>query len=140
MIDTFDPQALSILRPRREEIPWRLLCLDARDEGASDITSLMRIARRDDVADGVVLGGYLLAAPQRGGLAWQILRLGVLPEARCQGLGYWLMAHAVGVAESRGASGIFVSLREDHPARKLFLRYGFEPTGAGRLSFSCEHE
>lgn len=121
-----DPQAVPIVRPRRDEVPWQLLCLKERETEFPEITELMRIAKDGEH----VLGGYLLEAPR-----WKLVRLGVVPEARRQGLGYWLLGHAVGVAESRGATEICIELTEDHPARGLFLRYGFEPVERQRLCF-----
>ena len=130
------PRSVSIVRPRPEEIPWELLCLEAFRDCASDITRLMRIAK-----DGSnVLGGYLLRSPEGDSMTWQILRVAVLSDARGQGLGYWLIGHAVGVAESRGAAEVLIELPQEHPARGLFLRYGFLPVQTDRLCFTTYSE
>ena len=103
---------------------------------AGDITRLMRIAKDSEI----VLGGYLLKKPEADSLTWQILRVAVLTEARGQGLGFWLVGHAVGVAESRGAAEVLVELPEEHPARSLFVRYGFVPVQTDRLCFTTYSE
>lgn len=121
-----DPQAVLIVRPKPDEVPWRLLCLGEHEAKFPDISELMRIAKHGQR----VLGGYLLEAK-----TWKLLRLAVVPEVRRQGLGYWLLGHAVGVAESRGAAQICIELEETHPSRGLFLRYGFKPVERHRLCF-----
>ncbi len=131
-----DARSVSVVRPRPDEIPWELLCVEPFRGSANDITRLMRIARDGDI----VLGGYLLKAPEADSLSWQVLRLAVLAEARGQGLGFWLVGHAVGVAESRGAAEVLVELPEEHPARSLFVRYGFVPVQTDRLCFTTYSE
>lgn len=133
---TVDPRNVSIIRPRREEIPWELLCLEVFRKSANDITRFMRIAKDGNK----VLGGYLLRSPHGDSMIWQILRVAVHSDARRQGLGNWLIGHAVGVAESRGAAEVYVELPDSHPARGLFLRYGFVPVQTDRLSFTTYSE
>ncbi len=125
-----------MVRPRPDEIPWELLCLEEFRSHENDIAELMRIVRHD----GRVLAGYLLKAPEQDSMTWHILRLAVMPEARGQGLGYWMIGHAVGVAESRGAAEVIIELPERHLARSLFLRYGFVPVQSERLCFTTYSE
>ena len=130
---TILPPNFSVVRPRTDETPQALLCLDCLSDPVDfqvETTCLVRVAKQDDI----ILGGYLLEPPEHA-LTWRILRLAVSPNARGQGLGYWLLGHAVGVAESRGAAEITINLSDSHPARNLFLRYGFEPVQSNRLSF-----
>ena len=122
---------MKIVRPHHREIPWQLLCLDPDTHRDGDITRLMRVAKEGDS----LLGGYLLEAPVGDSRIWQVLRLAVAESKRRQGLGYWLIGHATGVAESRGASEIHVGCREDNPACRLFRRYGYEPVQSDRLCF-----
>ena len=128
-------RSLKILRPHPHEIPWQMLCLDACEHPCEDITRLMRIAKEDET----VLGGYLLQAPVGESVdesrVWQLLRLGVAAPRRRQGLGYWLIGHATGVAESRGATEIRVQCQREHPAWRLFCRYGYAPVGIDQLRF-----
>ncbi len=128
---SIDPRNVLVARPRPEEVPWRLLCLKESGHCMPDLTKFMRIAKQDDR----VLGGYLLREPESDSMAWKILRLAVQPEVRRQGLGYWLIGHASGVAEGRGAAEIIVEIAEEHPARHLFERYGYEPLNRQRLCF-----
>jgi len=119
---------VKIVRPRPFEIPWQLLCLTPCTE---DITRLMRIAKSDDE----ILGGYLLEEPAGESRAWRILRLAVRESARREGLGYYLVGHATGVAESRGATQIHVECQQDQPAWRLFCRYGYQPVQSNSLCF-----
>jgi ribosomal-protein-alanine N-acetyltransferase len=56
--------------------------------------------------------------------------LAVLPEARGVGVGRWLLEHAVAEARQRGASQIFLEVRESNvAARHMYERAGFEVVG-----------
>jgi ribosomal protein S18 acetylase RimI-like enzyme len=62
-----------------------------------------------------------------------VLGIGLLPQARHQGLGRRLMAAAVAGSWSRGFSRIELSVREDnHNARALYERLGFQAEGLRR--------
>ena len=128
---SIDPRSVLVARPRPEEVPWRLLRLEETKNCTPELTEFMRIAKQGEE----VLGGYLLEEPESDSMAWKILRLAVQPEVRRQGLGYWLIGHASGVAEGRGAAQIIVEIEEAHPARRLFERYGYEPLNRQRLCF-----
>ncbi len=121
---------MNIVRPLPHEVPWQLLGL-APPAGSEDITRLMRIAKSEDG----ILGGYLLEEPHGESGVWRILRLAVRESARRQGLGYYLVGHATGVAESRGATEIRVECQQDRPAWRLFCRYGYQPVASGKLCF-----
>lgn len=56
--------------------------------------------------------------------------LAVLPEARGAGVGRWLLEHAVAEARQRGASQIFLEVRESNvAARHMYERAGFGVVG-----------
>ena len=59
---------------------------------------------------------------------WQLWQLQLLPGLRRQGLGGALLHHAIAEAAAAGC-GVCVTLPDDHPARRLYERFGFRETG-----------
>lgn len=60
----------------------------------------------------------------------EILSIGVVPAARCAGVGRALLDAAVVVAESAGAASVYLEVGEDNgPARALYAVAGFMPVG-----------
>lgn len=106
---TLAPRDARIFRPYPGEAPW--------PDADPDWT---RVAKVDDA----VVGAYEIerTAPLR----FRIKALWVEPVFRGNGLGRWLLGHAIGTAESQGAREI------EAPADVAFYgRYGFQPTGDG---------
>ncbi len=96
---------LLIARPRADEIPWDLL-LEAdpsrdRVEGYLD-PALTRIAKHGDE----VVGVYVLE--RRSDTCFELMNIAVRESCRGQGLGRWLLGHALGLAESKGARSVVV--------------------------------
>ena len=117
----------NIYRPYRDEIPWELLTLVESDEvrlmSYAD-ADYMRVAKNgDDVA-----GAYVVESltPTR----FRLRLLVVAPGYRGKGLGAWLLGHAIGLSESKGAREILIP--ETRP-RSLFTRVGFIPEDANLL-------
>jgi len=58
-----------------------------------------------------------------------LLLIAVRPELRGKGLGQRLIALLSAEARSRGATRIFLEMRENNPAASLYTKVGFEPIG-----------
>ena len=115
----FLPSQIPIYKPYRDEIPWELLLAADPDEASVNAyahTEFMRVAKLDDA----VIGAYVVEAitPTR----YQLRNLVVAEGYRRKGLGGWLLGHAIGLAEPKGAREIFVA---STPLRGLFVKIGF---------------
>ena len=62
----------------------------------------------------------------------ELLLIGVLPEAREQGVGRALIKALFEDAAKRGMGKIFLEMRCNNPAERLYRRMGFEPIGQRR--------
>ena len=122
---SIDPRKVPIYRPYADELPWGLL-----PEGLSapdpDLTRVAKLG-------GDVIGVY--AIEPVSALHYRITALVVAQRHRRQGLGRWLLGHAIGICESKGAREISAP-----PTRfQLFANRGFERTDEGhRLLLSPE--
>ena len=124
---SFRPQDADIFRPYPDEVPWELLAeADPSDERHDEYgdADMMRVAKLDDTPIGV----YVIKAlePTR----YELVNLSVAEGFRHQGLGRWLLGHAIGLAETKGGREILV---RKAPLRGLFRRVGFEVSGEGLL-------
>ena len=111
----FDPQGVPVFRPYLDEIPWELLPAEELDP------EWIRIAK----LDGEVVGAY--AVRPLSGVEYRIDAVVVARPYRQQGLGSWLLRHAIGICETKGAQEI-VAARD--PGTSMFSLAGFEPDGA----------
>jgi predicted N-acetyltransferase YhbS len=120
----FRPRDVNIYRPYPDAIPWDLLALAEPDETRlheyADL-DLMRVAKIEDETVGV----YVIR--QLDPTVYELCILAVAPARRHQGLGRWLLGHAVGIAESKGGREVVVRSRS---LRGLFERFGFVASGA----------
>jgi GNAT superfamily N-acetyltransferase len=121
----FRPQDVEIFRPYSDEIPWELLTIGEQDEDRlledSDV-DFMRVAKYE----GQTIGAYLI---QPAFPTLYVLRnLTVDPAWRGCGLGRWLLGHAIGISESKGAREILIRAAP-RSARALFERTGFRAEG-----------
>jgi len=119
-VSGFRPRDARIFRPYPDEIPWDLLhhvdCVETgHPQGAQ-----MRIAK----LDGEVIGVYVIEPVDT--LRYRVLDLAVAPGYRNHGLGRWLLGHAIGVAESKGAREILV---QGQSRRRFFASVGFTEDG-----------
>lgn len=130
---TFEPRAVDIFRPYPDEIPWQLLLKADADEPRVRVYAepdWTRIAK----FDGEVVGVYVVRANTP--LEYQILNLAVAAPYRGKGLGSWLLGHAIGISESKGAREIVTM---GFAQTSLFARVGFEPAGEqARLTLTPE--
>ncbi len=104
-MSTFRARDAKIFRPYPDEVPWDLL---EAAGGAENVLrevlqlNLLRVAKFGDQ----VVGAYGIRplSPTR----FELVALTVASAFRRKGLGRWLLGHAIGLAESRGAREIFV--------------------------------
>ena len=111
----FDPTTVPVFRPYRDEIPWEIL------PEANLNPEWIRVAK----LDGEVIGVY--AVQPLSPVEFRIDALAVAPSYRKQGLGSWLLRHALGICETKGAQQI---VTKGNPGTSLFVRAGFQPDGA----------
>jgi GNAT superfamily N-acetyltransferase len=116
----FRPRDVQIFRPYPDEIPWELLPEDEGGEAYSE-PAQMRIAKLVDEVAGVYV------VEPAGALRYRLLNLVVAPAYRGHGLGRWLLGHAIGLAESKGAREVVV---QGQARRRFFASVGFEEDGA----------
>jgi GNAT superfamily N-acetyltransferase len=120
MVSGFRPRDARIFRPYPDEIPWELLPDDAAKVGYPD-DARMRIAK----LGAEVIGVYVIEPVNE--LCYRVLELAVAPGYRSHGLGRWLLGHAIGLAESKGAREILV---RGQSRRRFFAGIGFVEDGA----------
>jgi GNAT superfamily N-acetyltransferase len=136
----FRASDVHIFRPYPDEVPWELL----GDAGVDDAAlaalldlDFLRVARHQ----GRVTGAYGIR-PQTA-TCYELVVLIVAEGYRRQGLGRWLLGHAIGLAETKGGREI-VTRRGGHEGRdrgaeRFLTRMGFEPDDAGlRLTLTPE--
>jgi ribosomal-protein-alanine acetyltransferase len=110
-------------------------CLGASHWSARELLQLSKNGARIWVAfeEGCVIGA--VAARVAGDEA-EILNLGVAPSWRKRGVGRELMAAAVGDANRRGATRVFLEVRESNAGARAFYRgLGFEEVGRRRAYY-----
>lgn len=102
---TFNPRELRIRRPPDTRMPW-----------AGADPEWTRIAEYGNAR----VGAYELK--QLGPTRFRMVRIRVHEDFRGQGIGRWLLRHAIGTAESSGAREI-----EAPPIGSFFQQNGFRP-------------
>ena len=109
-----DPRKVPVFRAYRDEIPWELLPADEIDP------EWVRVAK----LDGEVIGVY--AVHPVSPVEFRIDTVAVAPPHRGQGLGSWLLRHAIGVCETKGAREI---VAPSVAGTSILARAGFKPDG-----------
>ena len=114
---------VEIYRPYGNEFPAELLW----DAGADEVVvarweaaELVRIAKIGER----ILGMYAMQPQDQ--TRYFLHGVVVNPNVRRQGLGRWLVGHAIGVAESKGGRHVLTPAA----ATRLFAHIGFVPTAA----------
>lgn len=125
---------IRIYYPYPQDFPKALLASSGLAEScieAARTEPLLRIAKHRDTAIGV----YLLV--KESVEQFRITALAVQPEFRGRGLASWLVGHALGVAETKGAREVVCGV---HAAvNRLLPRLGFvERAGDWRLEILPE--
>ncbi|HYD23178.1 MAG TPA: GNAT family N-acetyltransferase [Croceibacterium sp.] len=81
-------------------------------------------------AEGAAAAGFALS---RGALdEEELLLIAVVPGHRGRGIGTMLLERFIGQARARGATRLFLEMREGNPADSLYRRHGFERVGRRR--------
>ncbi len=80
------------------------------------------IARREDTVCGFVISRQ--AADEE-----ELLMIAVSPECRSQGVGYLLLEHMLLNARADQVSAVFLEMRADNPAARLYAKFGFREIG-----------
>lgn len=110
------PRDYPIFRPRENECPYELLGLSVGEVVDLDF---IRVAKHHDD----VVAAYKFK--QLSSLVFEIEGLGVSRPYQHRGLGSWMLAHAVGIIESKGGREVIVQT----PCCQFLGRLGFEATG-----------
>ncbi len=66
----------------------------------------------------------------------ELLMIAVAPEYQDQGVGYSLMEHMLGAARAHGVSAVFLEMRADNPAVRLYTKFGFEQIGLRKAYYT----
>lgn len=107
------PRRFPIYRPHWHERPTQLLARDISNDTELD---WIRIAKDD----GEVIAAY--EVEQNDTWNFSVLTLKVTESYRNQGLGQWMLRHAVGLIESKGGRVVHARCRSH---RNFVLRAGF---------------
>lgn len=94
---------------------------------------------------------YYVAATSGGALVgyagvalepeWNVMTVGVAPEARRQGIGAALVAELIAKASMAGGGELFLEVRaSDDGAQSLYRNAGFEPLGVRKNYYQAEGE
>ena len=78
-------------------------------------------------AQGAAATGFFLS--RHGYEEEELLLFAITPAARRQGLGSRLLERFIAAAVTRGASSLFLEMRQDNPAEHLYRQHGFVPVG-----------
>jgi ribosomal-protein-alanine N-acetyltransferase len=62
----------------------------------------------------------------------ELLLIAVSPDHRGRGVGTTLLQRFIAAAEARGATRLFLEMRDGNPADSLYRRAGFQPVGRRR--------
>ena len=113
---------IEVFRPYAGEAPMSLVWDAGADEDCVarfDAAEIVRIAKRGDQ----VLALY--AMDRLDATRFRLHGFVVDPSVRRQGLGRWLVGHAIGVAESKGGRHVF----GPKSASRCLKHIGFAPEG-----------
>ena len=127
MVAGFKARDAEIFKPYPDEVPWDLLLEGDPDEkriGGYLDQELIRVAK----FRGEVIGVYVVKPIGR--TRFQLANIAVAQGFRDKGLGRWLLSHAIGLAETKGAREIFVSGAR---SQAFFESHGFERDGENLL-------
>ena len=95
-------------------------------EDALALPNTFAVLSTDEEADKFCTG-FLIARHAPG--EEELLLIAVHPEHRRQGHAEKMLSRLTSDARERGASRIFLEMRENNPAAKLYVKFGFEPIG-----------
>lgn len=129
----FPVTEVQVFRPYPDEVPWELLAEAPVDEALireAFERNLLRVGKHE----GRVVGSYAIAPHTP--LCFELIALVVADGYRRRGVGRWLLGHALGLAETKGAREI-LARRCAGPAaavaERFLVRAGFRPDDAQTL-------
>lgn len=118
---------VQLFRPYPDEVPWELLAEVPVDEALLR-EALERNLLRVGKHEGRVVGSYAIGP--RTPVCFELIALVVADGCRRRGIGRWLLGHAIGLAETKGAREI-LARRCAGPgaaaAERFLGRAGFRP-------------
>ncbi len=118
---------IEFFRPKASDIPWRLLSSGAANHTVDDLEQVLdmdytRVANRIEPAATIGVYSMLRVDAQR----FELISLAVAPEIEHQLVGRRLLGHALGLAESKAAQEVVLSVcAENTRALDTTQRYGF---------------
>ena len=122
----FNFREIEVFRPYPNEMPEDLLWAEGYDDTEVQTclaAEMVRVAKRGDE----ILALYSMASGD--GRTYLLHAVVVAPGVRKQGLGRWLVGHAIGVAESKGARHVRVG---SNKGSRFFRALGFVPDTEGQ--------
>ena len=66
----------------------------------------------------------------------ELLMIAVSPECQSQGVGYLLLEHMLLTAREDQVSAVFLEMRADNPAAKLYAKFGFYEIGLRKAYYT----
>lgn len=122
------PRDYPIFRPHPDECPKELLGQIPTEEFDLDCIRIMKHGQE-------VIAAYRFAKISK--FAYRIHSLQVKPTYRQRGLGKWLLAHLLGIVESKG--GLVILTRENGNV-SFYERQGFTRNAIGELEYTVVPE
>lgn len=89
---------------------------------------------RPGEGEGAVAFAMVRAAPGEE----ELLLIATVPEQRGKGIGAAMIALLADDARARGATRLFLEMRENNPAASLYQRHGFTPIGRRRSYYTAD--
>ena len=87
------------------------------------------IASRNDSICGFVISRQ--AADEE-----ELLMIAVSPDCQGQGVGYLLLEHMLRAARTHQVASVFLEMRADNPAEKLYTKFGFNRIGLRKAYYT----
>tara|TARA_R110002110_G_scaffold54145_2_gene155680 strand:+ start:2408 stop:2911 length:504 start_codon:yes stop_codon:yes gene_type:complete len=66
----------------------------------------------------------------------ELLMIAVAPECQSQGVGYLLLDHMLETARAHQVASVFLEMRADNPAEKLYTKFGFQRIGLRKAYYT----
>lgn len=122
------PRDYPIFRPHPDECPEELLGQIPTEEFDLDCIRIMKHDRE-------IIAAYRFS--KIGTFSYRIHSLYVKPSYRQRGLGKWLLAHLLGIVESKGG---LVILTQNHSNVSFYEQHGFTRNAIGELEYNVVPE
>jgi len=123
---------IEFFRPKAEDIPWHLLVSGAANHSRDELEQVLdmdytRVANR--IEPSATIGVYSMLPVDEA--RFDLISVAVAPEIEHQLVGRRLLGHALGLAESKAAREVVLSVCADNVrALDTTQRYGFERSQA----------